>query len=28
MDVNICMIISRCIFESKVLYTKPRVDTS
>jgi hypothetical protein len=28
MDVNICMIISRCIFEGKVLYTKPRVDTS
>jgi hypothetical protein len=27
MEVNICLIISRRIFESKVLYTKARVDT-
>jgi hypothetical protein len=27
MEVNICLVISRRIFESKVLYTKQRVDT-
>jgi hypothetical protein len=26
MEVNICLVISRRIFQSNVLYTKPRVD--